>query len=308
MNRILVIRGGAIGDFVLTLPAIKLLRNAYPAARLEILGYTHIVALAEQRFYADATRSIEYAALAGFFARGADLSAELAKYFGSFDLVVSYLFDPDGIFAQNLDRAGVDNLIVCPSKIVAGEHAALQLARPLEQLGLSLTEQGAVLYPSVDDRELAQDFSPPGLVVAIHPGSGSETKNWPIENWQALGEWLLESGHAKSLLIAGGEADRVQLQFLRSAWTRREVHFADNLPLPHLAAVLEKCALFLGHDSGISHIAAAVGIPCVLLFGPTDPKVWAPGNTDVRVLQAPTCNISALSLETVQTLCDYSDS
>ncbi|HSH40447.1 MAG TPA: hypothetical protein VK993_16870 [Chthoniobacterales bacterium] len=63
MKRILVIRGGAIGDFVLTLPAIKLLRDAYPDARLEILGYKHIAALAENRFYAEAIRSIEYAAL-----------------------------------------------------------------------------------------------------------------------------------------------------------------------------------------------------------------------------------------------------
>ena len=79
MKRILVIRGGAIGDFVLTLPAIKLLRDAFPDARLEILGYKHIAALAENRFYADATRSIEYGALAGFFAKGGDLPAELAR-------------------------------------------------------------------------------------------------------------------------------------------------------------------------------------------------------------------------------------
>ena len=58
-QRILVIRGGAIGDFVLTLPAIKLLRDRFPDAHIEILGRKHIIALAEKRFYADATRSIE---------------------------------------------------------------------------------------------------------------------------------------------------------------------------------------------------------------------------------------------------------
>jgi heptosyltransferase-2 len=94
VKRILVIRGGAIGDFVLTLPAVQLLRDAFPNARLEILGYRHIAALAEKRFYAEATRSIEYSALAGFFAKGGQLDAELARYFESFDLVVSYLFDP----------------------------------------------------------------------------------------------------------------------------------------------------------------------------------------------------------------------
>ncbi|MFL6588960.1 MAG: glycosyltransferase family 9 protein, partial [Chthoniobacterales bacterium] len=87
MNRILVIRGGAIGDFVLTLPAIKLLRESFPSARLEILGYKHIAALAENRFYAHAVRSIESGSLSRFFTRDAVLPSDLRDYFGSFDLI-----------------------------------------------------------------------------------------------------------------------------------------------------------------------------------------------------------------------------
>ena len=68
--RILVIRGGAIGDFILTLPAITLLRENFPDAEIEILGYEHIVALAHGRFYATAIRSIEYGPMAGFFVPG----------------------------------------------------------------------------------------------------------------------------------------------------------------------------------------------------------------------------------------------
>src|SRR6266404_5110015 len=94
LNRILVIRGGAIGDFILTLPAIKLLRDGFPDAHLEILGYKHIAALAERRFYADAVRSIESASLAKFFAKNSELPVDLVEYFGSFDLVLSYLYDP----------------------------------------------------------------------------------------------------------------------------------------------------------------------------------------------------------------------
>ena len=71
-GRILVIRGGAIGDFILTLPAIKLLRDSIPAAHLEILGYKHIIALAEMSRYADATRSIEYGPLSSFFSHDLD--------------------------------------------------------------------------------------------------------------------------------------------------------------------------------------------------------------------------------------------
>ncbi|RYD64532.1 MAG: hypothetical protein EOP84_32655, partial [Verrucomicrobiaceae bacterium] len=109
--RILVIRGGAIGDFILTLPAIKLLREAFPQAHLEILGYDHIVALAEDRFYADSTRSIEYSAMAGFFIPNGTLAPELAEYFASFQQIVSYLFDPDEIFENNLRRAGAKNIL-----------------------------------------------------------------------------------------------------------------------------------------------------------------------------------------------------
>jgi heptosyltransferase-3 len=101
MNRILVIRGGAIGDFLLTLPALKLLRDAFPSAHLEILGYKHIIALAENRGYADLVRSIDYAPLASFFSRDGELPAKLAQYFRSFEQIISYLFDPDEIFANN---------------------------------------------------------------------------------------------------------------------------------------------------------------------------------------------------------------
>src|ERR1700716_1653387 len=95
LSRILVIRGGAIGDFILTLPALKALRDANPRAHIEILGYEHIAALAKNRFYAQNVRSIEYAALSTFFARNPTLPDDLARYFSSFDLIISYLYDPD---------------------------------------------------------------------------------------------------------------------------------------------------------------------------------------------------------------------
>jgi len=301
MNRILVIRGGAIGDFVLTLPAIKLLRDNFPQAHLEILGYRHIVALAENRFYADAARSIEYAALAGFFAREATLSSELISYFRGFDLMVSYLFDPDQIFEKNLRRCGVENFLACSPKFGPHEHTAKQLARPLQELGLILDDPAAHLFPSAEDREFADAFllrvSRP--IVAIHSGSGSESKNWPTGKWLYLAEWFLGSKDTPHLLIVGGEADADRLAKLRSALPRSSVCFAENLSLPHLAALFEKCSLFLGQDSGISHIAAYVGAKCILLFGPTDPAIWAPVNPGVRVVRAKGNVLADLSVEEV---------
>ena len=77
-----------------------------------------------------------------------------------------------------------------------------------------------------------------------------------------------------------------------------QVRFAHQLTLPQLAAVLEQ-STFIGHDSGISHLAAAAGARCLILFGPTDPKVWSPQNTNARVLLAPSGDLTQLGVATV---------
>ncbi len=287
MNRILVIRGGAIGDFILTLPTLKALREAYPQAHLEILGYKHIAVLAEHRFYAQAVRSIEYGPLSSFFAKNSELPTDLANHFASFDLVISYLYDPDGIFENNLRRCGVENLIHGPAKVDDRDHAARQLARPLEELGLRASDFAPRIYPSTEDRKFAEDFlrGMPRPILAIHPGSGSETKNWPIENWIEFGNVVLDSDKFRgSLIIVSGEADQGRSNELETIWRNDRVQFARNLPLPVLAALLGH-AIFVGHDSGISHLAAAVGAKCILLFGPTNPEVWAPMNENVEVIR-----------------------
>jgi heptosyltransferase-3 len=305
MDRILVIRGGAIGDFILTLPALKALRNSMPHAHIEILGYKHIAAVAENRFYAQAVRSIEYGPLAKFFASNPELPAQLADYFASFDLIISYLYDPGRIFEGNLRRCGAENLICRPAKIVENAgHAARQLARPIEELGIKVVDLAARVFPSMEDREFVRKFlgATPQPIVAIHPGSGSQAKNWPLKNWIGLFSRSVEfwiDGDFPSIIVVSGEADNVQTAQLEREWRDRNVRFAKNLALPQLAAVLER-SVFVGHDSGISHLAAAVGANCILLFGPTNPDVWAPKNTNVRVLKAPNGRISDLKIEQVK--------
>jgi heptosyltransferase-2 len=301
MNRILVIRGGAIGDFVLTLPALKALREGYPNAHIEILGYKHIAVLAENRVYAQAIRSIEYGALASFFAQNSSLPAELANYFPSFDLIISYLYDPDGIFENNLQRCGAQNLIRGPGRLDNREHAARQLARPLEQIGLRASDFEPKIYPSTEDQKFAEAFleGMPRPILAIHPGSGSETKNWPIGNWLELGNYMLGSDKSRgSIVIVSGEADEARSRELQVVWKNDRVRFAKNLPLPGLAALLEH-AIFVGHDSGISHLAAAAGAECILLFGPTDPDVWAPMNRNVRVIRGANGSMKNIALAEV---------
>jgi len=300
--RILVIRGGAIGDFILTLPAIRLLREHFPETRLEILGYEHIIELARGRFYADDARSIEYGPMAGFFVPNSKLAADLVEYFASFQQVISYLFDPDLFFENNLRRAGVKNFLAAYARIDDSQHAAQQLARPLQKLALFLEDAAARVHPSAEDQAAARRFlgASDAPLTAIHPGSGSPRKNWPAENWAALGRWLRDTMPQTRLLLIGGEADAAQVASVQTTLREANVLLAQNLPLPQLAAVLQRCQLFLGHDSGISHLAAAVGTPCVLLFGPTDAAVWAPANPEVKVIAAPGGDLRQVSLSKVQ--------
>jgi heptosyltransferase-2 len=289
MKRILVIRGGAIGDFILILPGLRLLREAYPRARIEILGYAHIAALADGRFYADAVRSIEYGALSRFFARGAELPEELAVYFADFDLVISYLFDPDRIFETNIRRCGVENFIRASPKVDGSEHAAIQLARPFRELDLKISDARATLFPTTEDRRVADHYLPSTTkpIIAIHPGSGSESKNWPIENWVELATALTARHRWTFFVVVLGEADTEALGHLQHGLAGLSASYVVNQPLTHVAGILSRCHHFVGHDSGISHIAAAVGTNCTLLFGPTDPAIWAPAGGHVKVLRAP---------------------
>lgn len=300
-GRILVIRGGAIGDFILTLPALGLLRGNFPDAHIEILGYKHICSLADRRYYADAVHSIEYGPLAGFFNPKAKQDAELVEYFASFHQVISYLFDPDELFETCLRQAGVKNLITASPKIAEGQHAIVQLSRPLEGLALFLDEAAARFHPSSEDLkaadEILQGHSRP--LVALHPGSGGELKNWPLDRWLALIRNLEADQRVGHIFVVGGESDTQRLSAVRNLASPRTT-VLESLPLCTLGAVFSRCHLFIGHDSGISHLAGAADTDCLLLFGPTDPDVWAPTNPGVLVLRSPEGNLEKLDFTEVE--------
>ena len=300
-GRILVLRGGAIGDFLLTLPALHLLRDGFSDCRIEIFGYRQIASIAEKRFYADAIRCIEFAPLAAFFARNGNLPGDLVDYFASFDQIISYLYDPDEIFLNNLARAGAKNVIVGTGKPDVSEHVVRQLARPLERLALFLEDPSQRIYPSREDVAAALALLPSlqeSDWVVLHPGSGSAKKNWSLAKWEEIGAVLLD--RKQRLLIVGGEADRSQIERLQISFSHdSRVTFLTDQPLPVLGAVLQMAKKYIGHDTGISHLAAAAGCHCLLLFGPTDPDIWAPMNPGVRVLQAPNQDLECLEVRQV---------
>ena len=289
-GKILVIRGGAIGDFILTLPAIAALRNQFPDAHLEILGYPHIVQLAQAGGLVDRVQSIEARALAGFFARNGVLEEKLSDYFSDFDIIVSYLFDPDEIFKTNVLRCSLAQFIVGPHRPNETEkiHATKVYLKPLERLAIFEADHlpRLILNAQAGKAELpvSQDARQRVPTIAIHPGSGSEKKNWPEQNWLELARRLIETTNF-NLLLVGGEAEGERLQRLASQLPAERISVAQSLPLVKLAALLQNCAAFIGHDSGISHLAAALGLPGLILWGDTIEEIWRPPHEKISLLK-----------------------
>ncbi len=274
--KILVIRGGAIGDFILTLPALAALRSRFPAVQLEVLGYAHIAQLAVAGGMADAVRSIEAGTLAPFFARHGQLPDAMRDYLDGFAIIISYLYDPDEIFRDNVGRCTKAQFIQGPHRPddTAGRHATEVFLQPLERLAIFDADP-------IPQLKLSRP-APASDQLALHPGSGSERKNWPEAKWAELLQRLPETD--RSVLLVGGEAEGERLHRL-SRHARGPVELAFNQPLPNLAAQLAGCRFFLGHDSGITHLAAAVGLPGLVLWGETAEAVWRPRSERMHLLQ-----------------------
>ena len=287
-----------MGDFLLTLPAIQLLRDSLPDPHIEVLGYRSVVDVATAFGIVDGARSIEYGPMAKFFVPKADLDLKLMDYIGDFDLVVSYLYDPDDYFKDNIKRCGVEAFLQGPHKVKDDRslgHAASQLARPLEGLAMFLESPAPVLdFSKVKSLEsgvvsaqlTAQQERP---LVALHPGSGSPSKNWDMNRWMEVCSGIRVQYPGAAFVVITGEVERDRIEMILRMFTDAglpHIH-VHGAPLPEVARVLNRCDLFLGHDSGISHLAGACGVPSVILFGPTVHEIWAPQNAQVSVIPSP---------------------
>lgn len=281
-GRILIVRGGAIGDFILTLPVFAALRQRFPHVHLETLAYPHIAQLALAGGLVDKIQPIEAQALAGFFARNGTLDPTLSDYFSSFDLILSFLYDPDFIFQTNVARSSGAQFIAGPHRPNESEefHAAEVFLKPLERLAIFDADPLPRLQIESDN-----GFSlAPGKWIALHPGSGSELKNWPEENWEQLVTRLVESTDYFFLLV-GGEAESHRLNRLSARVPSERLKVAMHLPLVDLAKSLKHCVAFIGHDSGISHLASAMGLQGLVLWGPTQPRIWRPLHERMTILR-----------------------
>ena len=178
-----------------------------------------------------------------------------------------------------------------PAPPHGGPHASVWLAGALAPLGIPRAPDPPPLETTAAEQLEAERLTrglAPGF-LAVHPGSGSRAKNWPLERFVAAARalaggrpWLLVRGPAEEALPCPPDAAD-----------------AFGWPLRVLAAALGRAGLFLGNDSGVAHLAAACGTRTLALFGPTDPGRWAPVGPAVAVIRAPGGDLSRLATEPV---------
>jgi heptosyltransferase-3 len=276
--RILVLRGGAVGDFIVTLPCLRLLRERWPGAHITWVGNARAAALAAGPGGIDEVHAQDAARWVALGQPGRD--AALEAWLRRFDLAINFWPDRDGALAAHFAALGVRTVAgsAHPMRAPAAAHFCAALA----PLGLATCDYRSRLAVRAG---LPVALAPPsGPWLAWHPGSGSPRKNWPLERWAAA---LREARATRDfgVVVVGGEAERERWPEIRAAAPPGSVETL-GATLPELAALFARCAGFLGHDSGLAHLAAAVGTPCLLLFGPTDPAMWAPPGDHVRSLRA----------------------
>ena len=286
-HRILIFRGGAIGDFILTLPAIRALRDIGHKASIDLIGYPHIAELARVSGLIDNVIPLDSSRIASYFIPNKVLPYAEQSFVQSFNVIISCLSDPDEVVRSNLIRAGAKCVISISHKVTSG-HAIAHWLKPLSQIGIhgAGNENAQLDLPvccQVQGQHRLEQMALAGNIIAIHPGSGSPDKNWPLPCFIELAHRLSDECNAHPFFIIG-EADEALARNLKNSYGQFPV--LAGCSLLEVASVLSVCNGYIGNDSGITHLASALGIPTIALFGPTDPAVWGPRSTHMSIIRS----------------------
>ena len=251
--RRLAIRPGAIGDLIVSLPALESLRSDY----LEIWCASANVPLVG---FADRVRSIASTGL-DWLGIG-DAPPRLIEELRGFDQIVCWYGANRPEFRELVAQMGLPfRFFPALPPDAAGCHATDFYLGQVREIASSTASDGI-------PRIRCEAEGGRQRLAILHPFSGSPRKNWPLERFRTLARGL----------------ERV----MRVEWCRGpedpELAGASVIgDLYQLACHLAQASLYIGNDSGITHLAAAVGAPVLALFGPTDPSVWAPRGEHVRI-------------------------
>ena len=302
MKHIAIIHTGGIGDLVQTLPTLEGVRQKWPQARLTFIGRPERAVLARLAGAADVCIDVETCGLWRIAARtGGDLPPALAEA----DLVLDFLFE--GRLTHTLEKRGA--WVVSPRPLPPTgwtepashwiyQEVAKELDLPKVPLEPRLRLDDAALEES---RRVLAASGIRGPAAAIHIGSGSMRKNWPPDRFADLARRLREE-MARPVVWLVGPAE--EDWGLRPPTESGDAVIAQS-GLDQLAGILALADVYVGNDSGITQIAAAVrrpdgrATPTVAIFGPSNADVWGPRGEHVRVVRSPDGTMGGIHVERV---------
>lgn len=290
---LLVIHPGALGDVLLSLPALRGLRGQYPSHEVGIVTGGQVGSLLRACDEVEEVFPLESDALASLLAGPESVNPPLRAWLTRCDLAVCWLTDPGRRLYSVLQELGVSRAIQA-SPLSSVCEAVHQTERVMEMVRDVVPTGDYGWRLLVPDRMVAAGKARlTGLgilgnrsIVAVHPGSGSRHKCCAPTLLARVVSWL--QAHDAYPLVLGGPADDALVARLCEA-CEKPPPVLLQADLLSVAGVLAHLALFIGHDSGLTHLAAALHLPTVALFGPTDPRRWAPQGSHVTVLTGEGC-------------------
>lgn len=301
MGKILIIFPGALGDILLALPVIQAIKHRFPTAVLDFVGDVRYFGLLKCTFLFNSCFDFNSSDFITLFSPTANYPAA-ANFFRSYDLAIVWLRCPgsEKQLADKLKKYGIRTVIINDPN--PQPHPPIHHTRYLLNSVKQLLESQILVPPyfrlTGELQQFARSFFlnyPNRRWVVVHPGSGSPCKNWSLENFAAVINQLNERG--RGVLVPIGPAERSNKELLQKLCGRAV--FVENLAIEKLAALFSRCSACIGNDSGISHLAALVGIPTLVLFVGTNPAIWAPWGKNVFIL----AKDSTIPITTEQTFC-----
>jgi heptosyltransferase III len=284
VNRVLVIFPGALGDLMCLMPALAAISRRHPGASVELMARLELARLVAGRSVIARGHSIDAREVGELFA--GETSGGVRRFFGDFDRVYSFFASDDSRFRARLAAATDGEVSFHPFRPGGEGHVSAGYLRAIGE-GDSLID--ARIEPTPDDlavasRVLAGSKCDSSNLIVIFPGSGSPAKNWPTDRFAALASKLSLANRGSVAVILGPAETSIEPIFREAG-----LPVLKDLDLPTVAAIARLASAFVGNDSGVSHLAAAVGASGVVIFGPTDPARWRPmgpgGDASIRILR-----------------------
>ena len=303
MQRGLIVQPGAIGDCILTLPLAAYMKDALDLGGIDILGHTEYIGFLPGRSCVDSVRSIDSIDIHRLFTETSRFILKdedpLINAFRDYGWIVTFLGEPNSNFEQNLiftancsHSAEVITLSMKPPKGFSKHLADFYIRQFIEQSGFSLQWQtihiGDCLIKATDAdinagkqllREIGLGFGEKQMV--IQPGSGGIKKCWHLENFLAVAKELDSKGVEIIFLLGPAETERFSDETIKKISSIGKC--LTDLSLTQVLGLLSCVDGFIGNDSGITHLAAALGVRTYSIYGPTNPEVYKSIGPDVTV-------------------------